>query len=218
MMLNNALVAALLLASMAAPVRAGVVGSREHANTTEHGHSSTSTVSAPLAPVLGRALVAAGVPEASALQPCVAGWPASPIFARAQALAWAAQQARAACVVNAAETALAGRLTRRTWASPTELQQAADGAARRLDLSSIRRACPLPKPAAVVLVSGDEVQAQIGGVALACDAQGVTVSREGAVLFGGGTINGREYSVALEQSAGGSASDKSSVGGAFLSP
>lgn len=207
----------ILLALACACAQAGEVGQREHANTTAHGHGTRSTVSVPLVPVLGRAL--AGIPEARALQPCANGWPVSPLFDAAAARQWAAGQAQAACVINAAETALAGQLTSRTWKSPDALQRAADEAAKRLDLARIRRACPLPDPQSVTWVSGDTVKAQIGAsLGLLCDGEGVTISKNGAVIFGGGVIDGRQYEVAIEQSAKGETSDKSSVGGAFLSP
>jgi hypothetical protein len=92
----------------------------------EHGHGARSTVAVPLAPVLGKALTAAGLPEAASLRPCAAGWPMNPIFQRAEAQAWAARQVQAACVINAAETTLASRLTSRVWPSADALQAAAN--------------------------------------------------------------------------------------------
>lgn len=153
------------------------------------------------------------------MRPCVDGWPVSPIFDAASARQWAAEQVRAACVVNAAETALAGKLTSRTWSSPDALQRAANRAAERIDLRRIRQACPAPDPHSVTPVTGDAVKAQVGdALGLLCDGAGVTISRAGATIFGGGVIDGRQYEVTMEQSAKSETSDKSSVGGAFLSP
>lgn len=212
----KAIALTLAAAFAALPALAGTIGSREHAHTVEHGHGARSTVAVPLAPVLGKALTAAGLPEAASLRPCAAGWPMNPIFQRAEAQAWAARQVQAACVINAAETTLASRLTSRVWPSADALQAAANRAARLLDLGALRRACPLPE--GVMLISGDQVQAQTHGMAYACGPEGVTVTRAGATIFGGGVIDGRKYEVSLDQSASGSTSDKRSVGGAFLSP
>ncbi|MDD4887873.1 MAG: hypothetical protein PHO64_13280 [Thiomonas sp.] len=212
------LVAVFAAVFMAPAALAGTIGSREHNHTTEHGYGTRSTVAVPLAPVLGKALTAADLPEAAALRPCAAGWPVSPLFDRSRAQAWAAAMTQAACVVNATETALASTLTRRTWPNPDALQRAAYAAAKRIDLRGIRAACPMPDPETVVPISGDEVAAQIGAVAVICDAEGVTVTRAGATIFGGGVINGRKYEVSLDQSASGSTSNSTSVGGAFLSP
>ncbi|CDW96323.1 exported hypothetical protein [Thiomonas sp. CB2] len=196
---------------VAVPACAGVIGHREHDNS----NGRTAGVEIPLAPVLGKALTRAGLPEAQALQPCAAGWPVSPLLDHAQARAWVAGQVRAACVVSATETTLANRLTGRVWPSADALQAAADQAARTIDLAAMRRACPRPRLDAITTISGDAVQAQVGQhVAYACGPDGVTIARDGAVFFGGGVIDGRQYRVGLEHGS----SDKSSVGGAFLSP
>lgn len=210
--MNKGAIMALALASLAAVARAGVTGHREHENTA----GRTASVEIPLAPVLGRALTRAALPEAAALRPCTSGWPASasPIFSPAVARAWVASQVRAACVVSAAETALADRLTRRVWTSAGALQKAANTAARQLDLLRIHDACAAPAPDAVTVITGDEVKAQIGNIAYSCGPEGVTIAREGATVFGGGWIDGRQYKVGLAVAN----SDKSSVGGAFLSP
>jgi len=202
-----------MLAPALAPAQAAVIGHREHDNTS----GLTASVEVPLAPVLGQALTRAGLPEAQALQPCSSGWPsvASPIFAPAMACAWVASQVQAACVVSAAETALADHLTGRVWPSAAALQDAADKAARGLDLRRLRGACQAPDAASITPITGDEVKAQIGArLAYSCGPDGVTIARDGATFFGGGVIDGRQYKVGLERGS----SNKSSVGGAFLSP
>jgi hypothetical protein len=204
------IILALTLAAVL-PAHAGVIGHREHDNTA----GRSASVEIPLAPVLGLALSRAGIPEAQALQPCSAGWPVSPLFNRGQALSWVAGQAQAACVVSAAETAMATRLTGRVWSSAEVLQAAADEVAASLDLRQIRAACPAPNPRSITTVSSDEVKAQIGDrIAYACGPEGVTIARDGATFFGDGAIDGKQYKVGLEHGS----SDKSSVGGAFLSP
>lgn len=202
---------ALALAGTAA--QAGVIGHREHDNTA----GRTASVEVPLAPVLGQALSRSGLSEAQALRPCASGWPvnASPIFTPAAAASWVAAQVQAACVVSAAETALADQLTSRVWASAESVQRAADKAARSLDLRRIRAACKAPGVAEIMPISGDEVKAQVGSrLAYSCGPEGVTIARDGATFFGGGVIDGRQYKVGLERGR----SDKSSVGGAFLQP
>lgn len=198
------------LGTAVATVHAGVIGKRDH----ESSANRSASVDIPLAPVLGRALSRADLPEARALQPCASGWPMDPAAGDA-ALHWVTQQIQAACVVSAAETALADRLTSRVWPNPHALQAAADAAAQRLNLRRIRAACPAPSSGSVVVVYGDEVKAQVGSrIAYSCGPEGVTIARDGATFFGGGAIDGRHYKVGLERGS----SDQSSVGGAFLSP
>jgi hypothetical protein len=203
----------LLMAGLAGSASAQVVEHRDHEH--QSGHSSSATVEIPLAPVVNLALSRAGVPEARALQPCTAGWPVSPIFSPDAAQVWVSHQVQAACVMSAAETALAGKLTSKVWPSPEALQKAADGLARGLDYDRLRRACPSPLPASVVITYGDAVKAVVGGVSYECESTGVKISRDGATFFGDGRIDGRDYKVSMERSSG--TTDKNSVGGAFLS-
>ena len=212
-MTRAAVALAFMVAVALAPAQAGVRSHREQDNTA----GRSASVEVPLAPVLGQALSRAGLPEARVLQPCSSGWPsdASPIFAPAMAAAWVSSQVQAACVVSAAETALANRLTGRVWPSAEALQSAADRAARGLDLRRIRSACQAPDVSSITPITGDEVKAQIGSrLAYSCGPEGVSIARDGATFFGGGTIDGRQYKVGLERGS----SSKSSVGGAFLSP
>lgn len=207
---NARMLAVALFCQAAAVANAGVIGSHEHDNTTSH----SASVEVPLPPVLGQAITGTALPEAAALQPCSKGWPFDPTD-QSRARNWVSSQVQAACVVSAAETELANRLTRQVWPSPDALQAAADKAASALDLRRMRSACKAPDPADVTIVFGDEVKAQIGQrIAYACGPEGVTISRDGATFFGGGLIDGRTYKVGLERGS----SDKSSVGGAFLSP
>jgi hypothetical protein len=187
---------------------------RDHEH--ESGRSNGAAVEIPLAPVVGKAISSAGVAESRALQPCTQGWPVSPIFSPGAAQAWVSQQVQAACVISAAETALAGKLTSKVWSSPDAVQYAADRLATGLDYDRMRKACPAPAPSSVTIVYGDLVKAQVGSVSYECDATGVKISRDGATFFGDGRIDGRDYKVSLERNSG--TRDKTSVGGAFLSP
>ena len=201
------------LAGTLTAAQAGVIGQR----SKESSSGSTSSVEVQLQPILASALAAAQVPEIEALQPCNAGWPYSPIFDSAHAVAWVSEQARAACVVNAAETQLANAITRRTWPNAQAVQAAATALASKLDYRSFRAACPAPNPASVSpITSGDGVKARIDQgelhLALTCDAAGVSITRGGAQLFGQSTIDGRAYSVRLERGN----KSSSSVSGAFL--
>ena len=201
------------LAGTLTAAQAGVIGQR----SKESSSGSTSSVEIQLQPILASALAAAQVPEIEALQPCNAGWPYSPIFDSADAVAWVGEQARAACVVNAAETQLANAITRKTWPDAKAVQAAATALASRLDYQRFRAACPAPNPANVSpITSGEGVKARIDQgelhLALTCDAAGVSITRGGAQLFGQSTIDGRAYSVRLERGH----KSSSSVSGAFL--